>query len=128
MRWIDSVSTNLMNRSLDGLWARQQAIQDNIANHETPGYKRKYVTFEDELRAAIDSSQSKKSEILQGIKNTKIQMGVAENEVSRNDGNSISVEYENIEFARAQLQYRTLTQQMTANFSRLSAAISGTSK
>ena len=34
-------------RSLDYLWTKMAASLENIANVDTPGYKAKYVTFED---------------------------------------------------------------------------------
>src|ERR1041385_5872410 len=39
--------------ALDGLSARHAAISDNIANVNTPGYKRKEVPFEDALAHAV---------------------------------------------------------------------------
>ena len=36
-----------MEKSMSFLWAKQSAILDNISNAETPGYKTKFVTFEE---------------------------------------------------------------------------------
>jgi flagellar basal-body rod protein FlgB len=41
--------------SLDGLAARQRVISQNLANAETPGYTAQTVSFEENLRAALDS-------------------------------------------------------------------------
>ena len=41
--WGNSIS--MVEKSLDYLWEKQQAISNNIANAETPGYKSKYVTY-----------------------------------------------------------------------------------
>ena len=43
----------LMQRSMGFLWTKQSCILDNIANVETPGYKVKYVTFEEVLDQAV---------------------------------------------------------------------------
>lgn len=128
MNWLNSLSVNLMNKSLDGTWTRQKAISDNIANFETPGYKRKYVTFEDELKKVLNQTNVKKSEISNNIRNQKINMGVAKDEVTRADGNGVNIEFENIELARAQLQYRAVSQQLSSQFARLRSAISGGAK
>lgn len=132
MNWLNSPSISMLNKSLDGVWARQQAISDNIANYQTPGYKRKYVSFEEELKAAIANDEvgikKTKSQLSSDISDSKVLMGVADNEDSRADGNSINLEYENIELTRAQLQYRALSQQMSARFAGLRAAISGASR
>ncbi len=39
-------------RVLDAVAVRYRVIQHNLANESTPGFKRYYVTFEDELREA----------------------------------------------------------------------------
>lgn len=128
MNWLNSLSASLMNKSLDGTWIRQKAISDNIANFETPGYKRKYVTFEDELKKVLSQTNLKKTEISNNIRNQKINMGVATDEVTRADGNGVNIEFENIELARAQLQYRAVSQQLSSQFARLRSAISGGAK
>ena len=42
-------STNVMQKSLDAAWSRNEIISQNIANVDTPGYKRKDVAFEEYL-------------------------------------------------------------------------------
>ena len=43
-------SISMTSKSLDFLWAKQLTIAHNLSNVDTPGYKSKYVTFEDEFR------------------------------------------------------------------------------
>ena len=45
--------TNLMQKTLDASWMRNEVITNNIANVNTPGFKSKGVAFEDEFRAAL---------------------------------------------------------------------------
>ncbi len=63
MDWLDTVSSSLIGKDLDGLWARQKAISDNMANFETPGYKTKRVSFEDQLSAQLANAGTSDSEI-----------------------------------------------------------------
>ena len=49
MDFLRSNSMVMMERSMDFLWTKQAAIMDNIANAETPNYKAKVVTFEQNL-------------------------------------------------------------------------------
>ncbi|MBP1758200.1 MAG: flgB, partial [Firmicutes bacterium] len=56
MEWLGSNSMYMMERSMNFLWMKQTATLDNIANAETPGYKAKYVTFEETLREKIRAS------------------------------------------------------------------------
>ena len=46
----DSSAIGMMRGSLEGLSIQQQVILHNLANLDTPGYKAKYVSFEDTLK------------------------------------------------------------------------------
>ncbi|NLI60549.1 MAG: flagellar basal body rod protein FlgB [Clostridiales bacterium] len=46
-------NTKILEKSLDATWKRNQAISHNIANVDTPGYKKKEVSFEKELADAM---------------------------------------------------------------------------
>lgn len=122
MDWLDSISTELIGKDLDGLWARQQAISDNIANFETPGYKTKTVSFEDQLSAQIAAGGSK-SEVMRGIEDVQPAMAVSEDETLRADGNGVDVDQQNLELARTTLNYYYSLQEISDAFSRLKTAI-----
>ncbi|HWU96232.1 MAG TPA: hypothetical protein VN029_11580 [Sphingomonas sp.] len=49
---MESISTALIAKALDGLTARYEATAQNIANANSPGYRPIRVTFEDSLRRA----------------------------------------------------------------------------
>jgi len=44
---ITNNSLRMMERSIEFLWVKQNALLDNISNVETPNYKTKLVTFEE---------------------------------------------------------------------------------
>jgi len=46
----------LLEKGLDAYALRQKSISDNIANVDTPGYKRSAVRFEEDLKAALDKT------------------------------------------------------------------------
>lgn len=48
------LDTQLLENSLDASSLRQQVIANNIANINTAGYQAQAVTFESELRRAMD--------------------------------------------------------------------------
>lgn len=126
MNWIDSVSSTLINKDLDGLWARQQAISDNIANFETPGYKTKNVSFEDQLKAALaDSGSDTQQGTMDAISGVQPVTTEATDQTSRADGNAVDLEQQNIELARTELNYSYSLQMMSDTFSRLKTAITG---
>ena len=53
MEGLTSNSALMLQQSMRFLWTKQACILDNIANVETPGYQRKYATFEEALDGAI---------------------------------------------------------------------------
>jgi len=111
-----------MNKDLDGLWTRQQAISDNIANVETPGYKSKQVSFEDQLQEQLSQSTGN-SDLVNRLKNTQPVTTVSEDESLRLDGNNVDVEQQNVELARTQLNYMYSLRELSDYFSRLKYAI-----
>jgi len=56
MLGIKGTSIPLLAKALDAYVIRQQVIADNIANSETPGFRRREVRFEEELRKALGGS------------------------------------------------------------------------
>jgi flagellar basal-body rod protein FlgB len=53
MDLITSLTTQVMNKALDGLSRRHKAIASNLANVDTPNYRRRDVSFEGALQHAI---------------------------------------------------------------------------
>ena len=48
---------NVLDRAADASWTRESAIANNVANVDTPGYKRQDVAFEDILKRELKSSK-----------------------------------------------------------------------
>lgn len=57
MATIQDVTTVMLSTALDATVMRQQAIAQNIANANTPGYRHLAVQFEAELSKALRSSR-----------------------------------------------------------------------
>jgi flagellar basal-body rod protein FlgB len=126
----DSLTSAVLQKALDGTWQRQRAIANNIANHETPGYKSIKVSFEDSLDQEIQklgnsmSENGQSDEDLEAVKNSKISMYSDYSTSERADGNNVDLDAENIELAKTQIQYQYLVRSMTDMYSRLRYAIS----
>jgi flagellar basal-body rod protein FlgB len=108
---------------LRGLSGRQQAISDNIANIDTPGYRRKDVPFEAELRRAIGQGDV----ALTTTDPRHIAVGGrAENQVglsaaqlltsSRLDENDVSIDEEMVTLAETQLRYQAASSALSKKF------------
>lgn len=111
-------SKNIIHKALDATWKKNEAIAQNIANVGTPGYKRKTVTFEEELREAMERKGFKKSDV------DKIEIKVTEenkNLSMRLDGNNVDIDAEMAALAKNTIQYNALTQM--AGYSKLKMVI-----
>jgi flagellar basal-body rod protein FlgB len=126
----NSITTAILQKALDGAWQRQRAISNNIANHETPGYKAIKVNFEDSLEKEIEKlgkgepSKEKIAEAIEAVGDSDIDVYSSYSTSGRADGNNVDMDLENIEMAKTQIQYQYLTRSMTDMFARLRYAIS----
>ena len=84
----------LIKSSLDATDLRGKAIANNIANINTPGYKRKYVSFEETLNKAN--------------KKPKIEVKEDKSTSMRADGNNVDLENEKVNQAANSLMYNGL--------------------
>ena len=119
-------SINIAQKSLDYLWKKQSVITDNIANQDTPGYKSRYVTFEDELRSNLaKTSQTDEKDYVKAVENTDFRINTTENESARMDGNNVNPDAEYVELARTTIQYQYAIRAVSDEFARLRSAIKG---
>jgi flagellar basal-body rod protein FlgB len=47
-----------LESAMRGAWTRQTLLTNNVANADTPGYRREDVNFQDSLRAALANEES----------------------------------------------------------------------
>ncbi|MCL1982138.1 MAG: flagellar basal body rod protein FlgB, partial [Clostridiales bacterium] len=99
------------------------------ANVDTPGYKAKYVLFEDELRSRLSRfsglAAARKSEVRDAIAGARMQVRQSDAESIRADGNNVNLDVEELEVARNTYQYEFALRQVSDQLSRLRAAIEG---
>ncbi|MDK2906672.1 MAG: flagellar basal-body rod protein FlgB [Petrotoga sp.] len=112
----DNINFEIIPNTMDALSLRQNVISQNIANYETPGYKRKYVDFENELQKALseDSALTLKVNRDQHI-----------NKSLRDDGNNVDPDVELVRMTQNTLKYNTLSRLMTYAIQRYETAIRG---
>ena len=118
-----SENYQLARRLLDASVLRQEAIASNIANAETPGYRRIDVArdFANELRAHLEAGDlSSKSSSLQ----PKLVVDTDARGV-RPDGNNVEIERELLEMNRNSVEHQFLAELVTRNIKQLKLAITG---
>lgn len=118
---------NVLNKAADASWLREETIANNLANVNTPGYKRKDVDFQSVLRRELGSMKytsldSKVEHVDLGRLNASTYVDAA-NYSYRIDKNNVDVDTENVELASEKLRYDALTDSMTQEFTRLKTAM-----
>ena len=114
---------NVLNRAADAAWQRNEAISNNIANVDTPGYKRQDVAFESVLQKALgnnryESMDEKVSNITLSRLRGRAYVDYA-NYSYRLDGNNVDIENENVMLAENQLKYQGLISSINQEFTNL---------
>ncbi len=124
MNYLDNNMFALSNKVLNCLWQKQVVIADNIANVETPGYKAKYVTFEDELHQKVSRAKGRQA-VRAGIENTRANIHLSENESTKADGNNVNADAEQMEQAKTALQYNYMVKALNDDIARYRTVIKG---
>jgi flagellar basal-body rod protein FlgB len=119
---------NLLKNSMDASALRGKVIANNIANINTKGYKKLFVTFEDTL------NDSKGGNILKTDNDKHIQTGSYSGEIAvqrdestsmRQDGNNVDIDLEMTNQAANTLMYNALVKQVNSKISLTSYIIGG---
>jgi len=118
---------NVLDKAADASWLRNEAIANNIANVDTPGYKREDVTFQKELKRALEFSrfESMDSKVRHLTTDALEARTYKDYTVYsyRLDGNNVDIETENTILAKNQLMYQGLITSIGQEFSNLQAAM-----
>ena len=119
---------NVLDKAADASWVRNDVLANNIANADTPNYKRKDVQFETYLSNAVAGTDSLDETVanidLSTLESTTYteQAGLS----YRADGNNVDISTENVELAKNQLKYYTLMNSVNQEFGRLKSAMKTT--
>jgi flagellar basal-body rod protein FlgB len=107
---------------LDATAARHEALASNIANVETPGYKRVDLSknFSDAFSAQLKAGD------LSSVPAPSIQQDPTAT-TERQDGNNVQIDKELMDMSSNSLQYDTLTEFVSGSLKQLQMAITGRS-
>lgn len=114
---------NVLDRAADASWMRNEAIGNNLANADTPGYKRQDVAFEEVLRQALGKSSYRSTDAkVAGLDLKRLKGHVYTDHASfsyRLDGNNVDPDTEGVMLAENQLKYQGLITSITQEFTNL---------
>ena len=114
---------NVLDKAADASWLRNEAIANNIANVDTPWYKRQDVSFETEFKKALGNSRYiSMDDKVAGVETGKLNPRPFTDYAGysyRLDGNNVDIDQENIYLAENQLKYQGLMAGINSEFSNL---------
>ncbi|WP_026660392.1 flagellar basal body rod protein FlgB [Butyrivibrio sp. AC2005] len=120
---------NVLDKTADASWIRNEVLSNNLANVNTPGYKRQDVAFERELERALGDSRYKTMDAK--VSELKINRLKARpytdysNFSYRMDGNNVDIDTENVTLAANQIKYQGVMLGIQSEFTNLQSVMKG---
>jgi len=122
---------DFMGNLLDVKIKRYELISNNLANVDTPGYKRYDISFEELLKNRLNKRSIPLTTTNDKHIDTKKQLMdikptiYREQEYSyRNDNNNVDIDKEMVEMVKNTFSYNIISEQISKNFKILQTAIS----
>ncbi|MPN26950.1 Flagellar basal body rod protein FlgB [bioreactor metagenome] len=129
---LSSPKVSVLEQSLAAASLRHKVISNNIANVNTPGFKKSEVAFESLLQSALDGTQLRMTSTNEKhfqIARSPLQVTPTINTITdtsmRTDGNNVDVDIEMAELAKNNIYYNAVAQQLGQQFSGLKTVING---
>lgn len=120
---------NVLDKAADASWLRETAITNNLANVDTPGYKRQDVDFESVLKRELGHSKyTSLDKKMRGLNDHLSDLTVStytdmSNYSYRLDRNNVDVDTENVELASEQIRYEAITSSINSQFQCMTTAL-----
>jgi flagellar basal-body rod protein FlgB len=122
-----------LDKGLDAMALRQQVIANNVANINTPGFKKQDVSFEDSLASAMESKLSsnnfkaKSGEFssVNPLSDVEIKVSTVKGTSMRYDGNNVDIDEEMSKLAETNIRYQAMSKLMSEKFGGLKTVING---
>lgn len=116
---------NVLGKAADASWTRNSVIANNIANADTPNYKRQDVSFESYLSSTLHSS-SVLDEAINNVDLASVSPTIYTDNTSvsyRVDGNNVDIDAEEAYSAQNQIKYEALIDSINQEFARLRSVV-----
>ena len=123
----------ILGNALDASWLSQRVIANNVANVDTPNFKRSEVSFQDKLQAVIKGQHEGRLATTHpkhisdaprvALQDVRPEIYRVNNTSLRADGNNVDLDTEMARLAQVQLLYNTLLEVIGARGKRIKAAV-----
>lgn len=118
---------NVLEKTADASWMRNEAITNNIANQDTPNYTRKDVQFESILqRELMNTRYTTVDKKVQHASLSQLKARTYTDftgTVYRLDGNNVDPETEEVELASNQLKYQGVVTAINSEFKQMKSVM-----
>ena len=132
MAFWDTPSLGLMERTLDASTFRQKVMSNNVANVDTPYFKRSDVQFEELLGKELikNNLQGRRTDprhIPIGLPASPVSPKVITDETTlmNNNLNNVDIDYEMALLAKNQLRYNVIVGQVNSDLKHYRTALNG---
>jgi len=122
---INSTSETLSfyQKTLEGLWTRNELISNNIANSDTQGYLSKDINFEKVINEYLSASKADyKSEI--DPENIKYRIEHKRGLDVKSNGNNVDMDKEMVSLAENQMKYDLVSQALKFQLNLINTVLS----
>ena len=120
---------DVLKTAADASWLREEVLTNNIANVDTPNYKRQDEEFTTYLKSALEQAGTPASTLTQKVNEANLS-GITTRTYTENttlsyrmDGNNVDLSTENAELAAEQINYNALIDSMNNEFTRMKAVL-----
>lgn len=124
----------LLNKAMDVANLRNDVIADNIANVDTPGFKRQEVIFEEKIKKALEATTAQLELSISNHRHIQIgadtpeiipEVRVLEDLTFRNDKNNVDIDNEMAKMKKNSINYDAISRSMSNEIRILRLAITG---
>jgi len=125
--WLDNPVFKILEKGLDAASLRQKVLANNIANVDTPGFKRSDVNFEAVFNEALNNELPLKRtspKHLPGVSTGKGDIIQVDNSTTmRNDNNNVDIDREMTNVAENTLYYNGVARALSSQLEMLRTVI-----
>ncbi len=112
-------TVNVLEKGMQGTVLRNEVIQNNIANADTPGFRRSDVQFESFLKDAIDEASVTGVLDLEKVKPVVVEQPFT----YRLDKNNVDIETEMVNLYQNSARYDMLISSVNNHYKRINAVL-----
>jgi flagellar basal-body rod protein FlgB len=131
-------TVDILHRAMSANLVRRAVIADNIANADVPNFRRSTVSFESELKRAMDSNRQRPALELtrtnpahfnnhreRDVRDVQIRRVVDFSSIYGNNGNNVDPEQEMVLMLQNQMTYMLLARAVDFEFGQVSRVLRG---